>query len=60
MYICVCAAVKQVDIEKELHNGATLKDLQNKLGVGVNCCMFLESLKKILNDKYTDEPLTKN
>ena len=60
MYICVCAAVKKDEIEKELHNGATLKDLQNKLGVANNCCICLESLKKMLTNKYEDEPIKEN
>jgi bacterioferritin-associated ferredoxin len=54
MYVCVCAAVKKAEIEKELHNGATLEDLQNKLGVANNCCVCLESLVDMLTNKYTD------
>ena len=54
MYVCVCAAVKMAEIEKELHSGATLEDLQTKLGVACSCCCCLESLVEMLKDKYTD------
>ena len=58
MYVCVCAAVRKAEIDKELHNGATLEDLQNKLGVACNCRICFDSLKEMFKDKYTDEPVT--
>ena len=60
MYVCICAAVKKAEIEKELHNGATLEDLRTKLGVANDCCKCLESLKSMLSNKYEDESLNEN
>jgi bacterioferritin-associated ferredoxin len=55
MYVCICAAVKSSEIDEELHNGATLKELQSKLGVARGCCICLDSIKAMLTDKYVDE-----
>ena len=55
MYVCICAAVRTAEIEKELHNGATLEELQTKLGVATNCCHCLETVKNMIVDKYSNE-----
>ena len=60
MYVCICAAVRTTEIEKELHNGATLKDLQTKLGVALNCCHCLETIKNMIADKYSNEATPTN
>lgn len=60
MYVCVCAAVKSAEIEKELHKGATLQDLQMKYGVACNCCCCLESILEMLTNKYSDGTPTTN
>ena len=55
MYVCICAAVRTAEIEKEIHKGVTLRQLQTKLGVATNCCHCVEAIKNMLVDKYSDE-----
>ncbi len=55
MYVCICAAVRTAEIEKELHDGVTLKELQTKLGVATSCCHCVETIKNMLANKYSDE-----
>ncbi len=58
MYVCICAAVRTAAIEKELHNGVTLKELQTKLGIAQDCCQCIETVKKMIVDKYSNETST--
>lgn len=49
MYICVCQAVTDSDIQQAVKNGArTLKDLRRDLKVGIECGLCAEAARKCL------------
>lgn len=56
MYICVCAAVTDSQVHKQVINGASMKDLRKTLCVAGQCCKCVEELRQILlsHNKYLD------
>ncbi len=58
MYICICAAVTNRQIERNLQEGADFLELQNNLCVARQCCMCAEAIHKMIatHDKYLDGP----
>ena len=51
MYICICNAVTDKDINKAIKNGAcSMNDLSKQLKVGTCCGRCKNCAKKILND----------
>lgn len=55
MYICLCNAVKESQIENAIANGVvTLEDLQDTLEVNINCGSCEVDVLKILNKKNSD------
>lgn len=49
MVVCICAACNEEEICKAVANGArTLEDLQNQLGVCLNCQICKSEALKIL------------
>lgn len=57
MYVCICAAVTNSQIERELTEGAGFLELQNNLCVAKQCCSCAEFIHKMIasHDKYPDE-----
>ena len=50
MYICICNAVTDKDIEKAINNGAcSMNDLSKELKVGTCCGRCKTCAKRILN-----------
>ncbi len=48
MYVCICAAVTNRQIEHELHEGADFHDLQMNLCVAQQCCACVEFIHKMV------------
>jgi len=57
MYVCICAAVTNSQIEHELTEGAGFSELQDNLCVAKQCYACVEFIHKMIasHDKYTDE-----
>ena len=54
MYVCICAAVTNRQIERELHKGANFIELQNNLCVARQCYACAELIHEMIaaHDKY--------
>lgn len=49
MYVCLCNSVTDSEIKKAIAQGASsLEDLQNELGVAVNCGRCGDCARKLL------------
>ena len=56
MYICLCNAVKQSQIEEAIDSGCTtLEMLQDHLEVAMNCGACTNDVLRILNEKKKNE-----
>ena len=56
MYICLCNAIKQSQIEDAIDNGIiTFEGLQDALGVAMNCGACTGDVLAILRRKTLDE-----
>jgi len=62
MYVCICAAVTNSQIEHKLNEGAGFVDLQNTLCVARQCCACAEVIHKMIasHDKYYNGPPSTN
>jgi bacterioferritin-associated ferredoxin len=50
MYVCVCNAVTERQVNAAINNGATtIKDLNRQLGVGAQCGACVGCAKECLN-----------
>ena len=58
MYICICNAITDRQINEAVANGATtLADLQHELGVATDCGTCLESALELLPVPISDHAL---
>lgn len=56
MYICLCNAVKQSQIEEAIDNGfTTFEGLQEHLEVAMNCGACTNDVLRILTEKTKQE-----
>lgn len=50
MYICICNAVTENDIQDAVENGATrLNELRDRLNLGKGCCLCMQEARVCLN-----------
>jgi bacterioferritin-associated ferredoxin len=55
MFVCVCSAVTESQIIKELDNNASnLRDIANRLDVGRNCGQCCKTAKQIIQQYHED------
>lgn len=51
MFVCICKAVKQEELEEILHEGeASLSEVQNRCGAGTDCGACRSRITKILEN----------
>ena len=58
MYICICNAVTDSDIDQAVRNGADcMRHLQTWLGAGVNCGACASELERCLDQAIAGQPI---
>ena len=58
MYICICNAVTDSDIDQAVRNGADcMRHLQTRLGAGVNCGACACELERCLDQAIAGRPV---
>ena len=56
MYVCVCKAVTEKDLQKAINEGArTVRELKEKLKVTESCGTCLESVQLYVKEVTTSE-----
>lgn len=56
MYVCVCRAVTDGDIENAVQQGCcTMRDLRNELGVATQCGRCALTAKEVLNNALEEQ-----
>ena len=57
MYICICSAVTDSDIDQAVKNGADcMRHLETRLGAGANCGACACALERCLDKALAERP----
>lgn len=56
MYVCICAAVTDSQIEREIRKGAGFKELQTELCVARQCCSCAKIIHEMIVNNGEESP----